>query len=150
MYLSYNTNGYILRYIPFRDLFKLYILNTLFTIILLISKSWLLKIKLNFSVLFMAEKWGTTEIISLKNLFLSSWTGILWLYHLTKPCPNYLPICVYLKCFRKLAIRKIFMSSLFSPVRKINLFKTWNVSPGSFTHMSVGFCTSVSQSGVKF
>jgi hypothetical protein len=36
------------------------------------SRSWLLKIKLNFSVLFMAEKWGTTEMISSKNVFLSS------------------------------------------------------------------------------
>jgi hypothetical protein len=72
MYLSYNTNGYILHYIPFRDLFKLYILNTLITRILLMSRSWLLEIKLNFSVLFMAEKWGTTEIISSHNLFLSS------------------------------------------------------------------------------
>ena len=49
------------------------------------------------------------------------------LYCLTKRCSNYLPvymkvnyllICVYLKCFYKLAIRKIFMSSLFSPVKK--------------------------------
>ena len=35
----YNTNGYILLYIPFRDLFKLYILNTLITRILLMSRS---------------------------------------------------------------------------------------------------------------
>ena len=52
------------------------------------------------------------------------------LYCLTKRCPNYLPdymkvnyflICVYLKCFCKLDIRKIFMSSLFSPVKKRNI-----------------------------
>ena len=53
--------------------------------------------------------------------------NLMILYCLTKRCSNYLPvymkvnyllICVYLKCFYKLAIRKIFMSSLFSPVKK--------------------------------
>ena len=52
------------------------------------------------------------------------------LYCLTKRCPNYLPvymkannflIFVYLKCFCKLGIRKIFMSLLFSPVKKRNI-----------------------------
>ena len=52
------------------------------------------------------------------------------LYCLIKRYPNYLPVymkvnyylfCVLLKCFCKLAIRKILMSSLFSPVKKINM-----------------------------
>jgi hypothetical protein len=56
--------------------------------------------------------------------------NLLTLYCLTKRCPNYLPvymkvnyflICVYFKCFCKIAIRKIFMSLLFSPVKKINI-----------------------------
>ena len=54
--------------------------------------------------------------------------NLMTLYCLTKRCSNYLPvymkvnyllICFYLKC--KLAIRKIFMSSLFSPVKKRNI-----------------------------
>jgi hypothetical protein len=57
--------------------------------------------------------------------------NLMTLCCLTNCCPNYLPvymkvnyflICVYLKCFCKLAIRKIFMSSLFSPVKKRNIF----------------------------
>ena len=48
--------------------------------------------------------------------------NLMILYCLAKRCSNYLPlnmkvnyllICVYLKCFYKLAIRKIFMSSLY-------------------------------------
>ena len=60
------------------------------------------------------------------------WIGILGLYFvLTKLCQvqiiyrftwKYIIclICVHLKFFCKLAIRKIFMSSLFSPVKKRN------------------------------
>ena len=56
--------------------------------------------------------------------------NLMTLYCLTKCCPYYLPvymkvnnflICVYLSVFCKLAIRKMFMSSLFSPVKKRNI-----------------------------
>ena len=56
--------------------------------------------------------------------------NLMTLYCLTKRCPNYLTvymkvniflICVHLKWFCKLAIRKIFMSPLFSPVKKRNI-----------------------------
>ena len=64
-------------------------------------------------------------------------------------------ICTF---FSKLTIPSIYMSSLLSPVKNINIYvqenmwnKTQNVSPWSFIHLSayVWFCTSCPQSGVN-
>jgi hypothetical protein len=58
------------------------------------------------------------------------------LFSLTNRCSNYLPvymkvnhvlICVYLKVFCMLAMRKIFMSSLFSQVKKYFLYAQMSI-----------------------